>query len=185
MDGGQVSISAHVVYELDADGKQLRAVQYTDYTAEKVRTLFRSVDELMDQWADPLKREVVVLALAERGIDFKALAEVSGQPDADPFDLLCHLAFNAPLRTRRERADRLRQSRADFFDQYGPQAREVLNGLLDKYTEFGPQQLVLPDVLLIQPFSTYGNVLEIAGLFGGAPQLKSAIDNLQALLYAP
>ena len=185
VDGGQVSISAHVVYELDADGKQLRAVQYTDYTAEKVRTLFRSVDELMDQWADPLKREVVVLALAERGIDFKALAEVSGQPDADPFDLLCHLAFNAPLRTRRERADRLRQSRADFFDQYGPQAREVLNGLLDKYTEFGTQQLVLPDVLLIQPFSTYGNVLEIAGLFGGAPQLKSAIDNLQALLYAP
>lgn len=165
--------------------KQLRAVQYTDYTAEKVRTLFRSVDELMDQWADPLKREAVVLALAERGIDFKALAEVSGQPDADPFDLLCHLAFNAPLRTRKERADRLRQSRADFFDQYGPRAREVLNGLLDKYTEFGPQQLVLPDVLLIQPFSTYGNVMEIAGLFGGASQLKFAIDNLQALLYAP
>ncbi|MGA4112649.1 EcoAI/FtnUII family type I restriction enzme subunit R [Ralstonia nicotianae] len=185
VDGGNVTISAHVVYELDADGKQLRAVQYTDYTAEKVRTLFRSVDELKDQWADPLKREAVVLALAERGIEFKALVEASGQPGADPFDLLCHLAFNAPLRTRKERADRLRKNRPDFFDQYGPPARAILTSLLDKYCEFGPQQLVLPDVLLIQPFSTYGNVMEIAGLFGGAPQLKSAIDNLQALLYAP
>lgn len=184
VDGGQVNISAHVVYELDADGKQLRAVQYTDYTAEKVRTLFRSVDELKDQWADPLKREAVVHALAERGIEFSALAEASGQNDADPFDLLCHLAFSAPLRTRRERADRLRKERPDFFDQYGPQARAVLMGLIDKYCEFGPQQLVLPDVLLIQPFSAFGNVMEIAGLFGGAPQLKSAIDNLQTLLYA-
>lgn len=184
VDGGLVSISAHVVYELDSDGKQLRAVQYTDYTAEKVRTLFRSADELMDQWADPLRREEVVAALAQRGIDFKTLTDVSGQPDADPFDLLCHLAFNAPLRTRKERADRVRKSQQDFFDQYGPQARQILCGLLDKYCEFGPQQLVLPDVLLIQPLSAYGNVMEIAGLFGGAPELKSAIDGLQALLYA-
>jgi len=35
---------------------------------------------------------------------FDELAETAKQPDADPFDLLCHLAFNAPLRTRRERA---------------------------------------------------------------------------------
>ncbi|MES2784713.1 MAG: DEAD/DEAH box helicase family protein [Pseudomonadota bacterium] len=184
-DGGQVSISAHVVYELDADGKQLRAVQYTDYTAEKVRTLFRSLDELRDEWADPLKREAVVLALSERGIEFKTLAEASGQPDADPFDLICHLAFSAPLRTRKERAERLRKMRGDFFEQYGPQARAVLSSLLDKYCEFGPQELILPDILLIQPLSTYGSVMEIAGLFGGASQLKSAIDDLQALLYAP
>ena len=40
VDGGQVAIAAHLVYELDPDGKQLRVVQFTDYTAEKVRTLF-------------------------------------------------------------------------------------------------------------------------------------------------
>lgn len=185
VDGGQVRISAHLVYELDAEGKQLRAVQYTDYTAEKVRTLFRSIDELKDQWADPLKREQVVFSLAERGIDFKTLAEAAGQAEADPFDLMCHLAFNAPLRSRKERADRIRKCRTDFFDQYGPEARAILIGLLEKYCEFGPQQLVLPDVLQVTPFSTYGNVMEIANLFGGTPQLKLAVDNLQALLYAP
>ena len=108
-DGGQVEIAAHLVYELDPDGKQLRVVSYTDYTAEKVRTLCPTAAELRAQWADPEQRAEIIQRLAERGIDFDELAETAGQPDADPFDLLCHLAFNAPLRTRRERAQRLRR----------------------------------------------------------------------------
>ena len=72
-------------------------------------------------WADPERRAEIIAKLAERGIDFDHLAETAGQPDADPFDLLCHLAFNAPLRTRRERAQRpAAASSKDFFDQYGP-----------------------------------------------------------------
>ena len=35
----------------------------------------------------------------ERGIDFQQAAAQAGQPDADPFDLLCHLAFDAPILT--------------------------------------------------------------------------------------
>ena len=178
-----MKIAAHLVYELDEQGRQLRVVQYTDYTAEKVRTLFRSADELKDQWADPLKREEVLLALAERGINFQTLAEAAGKPEADPFDLLCHLAFNAPLRTRKERAARLRQEQ-EFFAQYGPEAQKILHALLDKYCEFGPQQLVIPDILLVSPFSGYGNVTEIAGFFGGAPKLREAVNDLQTRLYA-
>ncbi|MEN8133443.1 MAG: DEAD/DEAH box helicase family protein [Pseudomonadota bacterium] len=107
VDGGSIEIASHLVYELDADGKQLRVVQYTDYTAEKVRTLFASSDELRDRWADPVQREEVLAELEERGIDFEHLAATTDNPDADPLDLLCHLAFDAPLRTRRERADYL------------------------------------------------------------------------------
>jgi len=185
VDGGQVKVAAHLVYELDADGKQLRVVQYTDYTAEKVRTLFTSVEDLKTRWTNPVSREEVLLALAERGIDFKTLAEVSDNPDADPFDLLCHLAFNAPLRTRRERADVLRNGKTDFFTKYGLEAQAILNTLLDKYCEFGPHQLVIPESLQVPPISSYGNVMEIAQLFGGAPRLKAAVDELQSLIYAP
>jgi type I restriction enzyme, R subunit len=183
VDGGQVKIAAHLVYELDEQGRQLRVVQYTDYTAEKVRTLFRSADELKDQWADPLKREEVLLALAERGINFQALAEAAGKPEADPFDLLCHLAFHAPLRTRKERAARLREEK-EFFAQYGPEAQRILEALLDKYSDFGPQQFVIPDILLVSPFSGYGNVTEIAEFFGGATRLREAVNDLQTRLYA-
>jgi type I restriction enzyme R subunit len=183
VDGGQVKIAAHLVYELDEQGRQLRVVQYTDYTAEKVRTLFRSADEFKDQWTDPLKREEVLLALAERGINFQALADAAGKPEADPFDLLCHLAFNTPLRTRKERATRVRQER-EFFAQYGSEAQKILDALLEKYADFGPQQLVIPDILLVSPFSGYGNVTEIAGFFGGAARLREAVNDLQTRLYA-
>jgi type I restriction enzyme R subunit len=183
-DGGQVEIAAHLVYELDPDGKQLRVIRLTEYAAEKVRTLYPSAPELRAQWANPEKRSEIIERLAERGIDFEELAKAANQPEADPFDLLCHVAFNAPLRTRRERADQLRKVKKDFFDQYGPQARAVLNDLLEKYAEHGTAQFVIPDVLKVPPISERGNVMEIAGLFGGPEQLRDAVNQLQTLLYA-
>ncbi len=183
-DGGQVEIVAHIVHELDPDGKQLRVVKFTDYTAEKVRTLYRTASELRAQWADPEQRAEIIQRLAERGIDFDDLAKAAGQPDADPFDLLCHITFNAPLRTRRERADRLRREKKDFFDQYGPKAKEILTELLEKYAEYGTAQFVIPDVLKVPPLSERGNVMEIAGFFGGPEQLRTAVHQLQTLLYA-
>jgi type I restriction enzyme R subunit len=183
-DGGQVEIAAHLVYELDPDGTQLRVVQFTDYTADKVRTLYRNAAELRDEWADPQKRSDIIEKLEDRGIDFDQLAESANQPDADPLDLICHLAFNAPLRTRRERAQRLRSDRSDFFEQFGPEARNILNELLDKYTEHGTAQFVIPDVLEVPPISEHGNVIEIAKRFGGVEELRKAIIQLQTLLYA-
>lgn len=184
VDGGQVEVAAHLVYELDPDGNQLRVVQFTDYTADKVRMLYRNAAELRGQWADPDKRREIIDRLEERGIDFDHLAETADQPDADPLDLLCHLAFNAPLRTRRERAQRLRAERPDFFDQYGPEATEILNEMLDKYTEHGTAQFVVPDVLELPPINEHGNVIEIAAKFGDAVRLREAVNQLQTLLYA-
>ena len=183
-DGGQVEIVAHLVYELDPDGKQLRVIRYTDYAGEKVRTLFPDVKELRKQWSEPTARAKIIESLAERGISFDELAEAAGQPDADPFDLICHLAHNAPLRTRRERAHALRTEQKDFFGQYSPEARQILEELLEKYAEHGTAQFVLPDVLDVPPISNHGQPGEIVRLFGGAAQLREAVTQLQTLLYA-
>lgn len=183
-DGGHVEIAAHLVYELDADGNQLRVIRFTDYTAERVRALYPNAAELRGEWADSERRQEIIDKLAERGIDFDELATAANHPDADPLDLLCHVAFNAPLRTRRERAQRLRSEKKDFFEQYGPEAREVLNELLDKYTEHGTAQFVVPDVLEVPPISGWGNVMQIARYFGGEEKLVEAIRKLQTLLYA-
>jgi type I restriction enzyme R subunit len=182
-DGGQVEVVAHLVHELDPNGQQLRVVKYTDYAAESVRSIAATSGELRNRWADAEKRREIIEALAERGIDFAELAEQTGQADADPFDLLCHLAFNAPLRSRRERAQRLKQERMDFFDRYSPEARAVLDDLLEKYAEHGDAQFLLPDVLRVPPISTHGQPAEIIHLFGGADQLRQAVTDLQGLLY--
>ena len=183
-DGGQVEIAAHLVYELDPDGKQLRVVKFTDYAAEKVRTLCPSLVDLRKQWADPALRAEIITNLEEKGIDFDELRSATGQHDADPFDLLCYVAFSAPIRSRRERAEKLRKEKKDFFDRYRPEARAVLDDLLEKYAEHGTAQFTVPDVLKVPPISERGNVLEIAKLFGGAEKLKEAVQELQTLLYA-
>ncbi|MBN1382557.1 MAG: DEAD/DEAH box helicase family protein [Deltaproteobacteria bacterium] len=183
-DGGHVEIAMHLVYELDPDGKQLRVIRYTEYTAERVRTLCPSAPDLRARWADPYQRADIIEKLAERGVDFEQLAEVAGQPEADPFDLLCHFAFNAPLRTRRERAQRLKSERRDFFDRFGAEARSILEELLEKYAEHGGAQFVLPDILKIPPISDHGQPSEIIALFGGPEPLRLAVAELQNLLYA-
>jgi type I restriction enzyme, R subunit len=183
-DGGQVEIAAELVHELDADGKQLRVIKLTDYTAEKVRTLCTSPDELRARWANAGQRADIIQQLAERGIDFQTVAAQAGKPDADPFDVMCHLAFNAPVFTRRQRADRMKKQQADFFGYFAPEAREILNDLLEKYAADGELQFTLPDVLKVRPISDHGNVNEIIGKFGGADQLRNAVSQLQSLLYA-
>lgn len=183
-DSGQVEIAAEVVYELDPNtGKQLRVIRYMDYAAEQVRTLYADSLALLEAWTNPEHRENIKDLLAERGVDFEHLQETAHLPDADPLDLLCHLAFSAPLRTRRERAERLKQERLDFFDQYGPEARAILEELLDKYAAHGPEQLRLPEVLQVPPISTHGNIMEIAEKFGGTEQLRTAVNQLQTYLY--
>jgi type I restriction enzyme R subunit len=182
-DGGQVEVAAHLVYELDPNGKQLRVVRYTDYAAETVRILCPSAQELRARWANPEQRNEIIQALAERGVSFEELAEQSKQPEADPFDLLCHLAFNAPLRTRRERAQRVRQERKDFFDKYSPEAHQILDELLEKYAQHGDAQFVLPDVLHVPPISEHGQPGEIIRLFGSPEKLREAVNDLQVMLY--
>jgi type I restriction enzyme R subunit len=183
-DEGRVEIASHLVYELDPDGKQLRVLKFADYAGEKVRTLYPSAPELRKKWANADQRSEIIEKLAQRGISFEELAETAKQPDADPFDLLCHVAFNAPLRTRRERAQRLREEQKDFFARYGGEARSILDELLEKYAEHGAAQFVLPDALKVPPISDRGNVIEIAKMFGGGDKLREAVNQLQTFLYA-
>jgi type I restriction enzyme R subunit len=184
VDGGSIEILADVVYELDADGKRLRVVKLTDYTGEKILEIFTSAAELRSKWSIAEERAVIIEALAEKGILLEDLIMASGDPDVDPFDLLCSLAFNSPKRSRRERAERLKKEEAKFFEKYSADARQVLNEILDKYIEHGTAQFKVPDILKIDPISRHGNILEIAGKFGGPEKLKEAVYKIQNLLYA-
>jgi type I restriction enzyme R subunit len=183
VNGGSVEIAVDYVYELDADGKQLKVVSYTEYTAEKVRSMFTSTAELRSKWSNAEERRTILKALDERGITLEHLAEATKMPDADPFDLLCHVAFNAPVRTRRERAERVRTEEKSFFEKYQSEARGILAEILDKYEEFGVNELTDPNVLKVPPLSKHGNIGEIAAFFGGVKNLLSALNIMQNLLY--
>ena len=184
IDNHPVEIAGTVVWDLDAEGRRLRMVKLTDYAGEKVRTIWRNPEELRATWIDIERRNEVLAELEKRGIEIHALSDAANQPDADPFDLLCHLAFQTPLRTRKDRAARLREGSTSFLGKYGKEAREILSALLDKYADHGTEQFVMPDILEVPPISAYGNVMEIATYFGGVEQLRGAVNEMQRLLYA-
>lgn len=185
IDGGDVEVIGHLVYDLDTDGKKLQVVKYTEYSGRTVRTLYPTRDALQSAWANPDTRAEVLRELTERGISFEELAASADQPDTDPFDLLCHLAWNAPLLTRRQRAERARKAAQDLFGQYGDSAREILTLLLDKYIERGIVQFnTLSELMKVQPFDRFGSPSEIATRhFGGIKPFKEAVSRLQTALY--
>ena len=185
IDGGEVEVIGHLVYDLDTDGKKLQVVKYTEYSSRAVRSLYPTREALQSAWADPDTRSEVLRALTERGISFEELAASSEQPDADPFDLLCHLAWNAPLLTRRQRADAAKRRAHDLFAQRSDTAREILSLLLDRYVERGILQFnVLSELMKVQPFDRYGSPSEIAARhFGGVRGMKDAVSRLQTALY--
>ncbi len=185
VNGGCVEITAHIVHEMDADGKQLRVVKFTDYAAEKVRSMYPSAAELRSKWSNAQERAAIITSLEQHGISLEELIQASKQPGADPFDVLCNVAYSAPLRTRRERAERLRRDSKGFFERYSEPARQVLNDILEKYIEYGTAEFKIPDILKLPPISERGTVLELSALFNGAENLRGAVSEMQALLYAP
>ncbi|MBM4086093.1 MAG: DEAD/DEAH box helicase, partial [Planctomycetes bacterium] len=184
VDGVEVRVLQDLCLELDEHGRQLRTVKYTDYTREQVRRLYPSAAELRSKWTQAEQREQIIQALKGRGIELSLLAEATHLLDADPFDLLVHVAYNGPLRSRRERAERVRKGKMDAFDYFKPEAREILNLLLEKYTEHGVDQLSDLHILEVPPISEKGTPVEIATLFGGPDQLRGALNKLQEMLYA-
>jgi type I restriction enzyme, R subunit len=184
VDEGRVEIMADTVYDLDADGKRIRAISYTEYAGQTVRAMFTSAAELRSKWGHSQERATIVKALEDRGVSLDHLLRASGRPETDPFDLLCNLAYNSPLRTRRERAERLTKEEKDFFTKLRPEARQILKEVLRKYVEYGTTQLDDASVLKISPISNYGNVMEISRFFDGPEHLKATLWEMQNLLYS-
>lgn len=185
IDGGEVEVIGHLVYDLDAEGKKLQVVKYTEYSGRALRSLYPNRTDFQNAWANPDTRAEVLRELTERGISFEELAASSGEAESDPFDLLCHLAWNAPLLTRRQRAEQAKRATGDLFQQYSGTAREILGILLDKYIERGILQFnQLSELFKVQPLDRYGKPSEIANQhFGGIQPMRQAINRLQAALY--
>ena len=171
-------INEQVQY-LDATGK-LITTSLTSYSRNQVQARYQTLDAFLTEWNKADRKKEIINTLQEQGVFFDELAQQVGR-EYDVFDLICHVAFDAPPLTRRERADNVRKRHV--FAKYAPQARAVLDALLDKYAETGILDVEDPAMLRINPFALFGTPLEIARLFGGNHQYLAAIHELQGALY--
>lgn len=174
-----VWVVAERVQYYGKDGK-LITESLKDYTKKTVRQEFASLDDFLRRWTRADRKAAVIEELAEQGVLLEALAEEVGK-QFDPFDLVCHVAFDRPPLTRRERAEQVRKR--DVFARYGEQAREVLEALLDKYADEGVRDIEDLEVLRVQPLDRFGTPLEIVRRFGGKHGYLTALRELEAALY--
>ncbi|MFS8172942.1 EcoAI/FtnUII family type I restriction enzme subunit R [Vreelandella titanicae] len=183
VDDVEVSIVAERVQYLGPDGK-LITESLRDYTRKQVKAQYASLDDFLRSWQDAERKQVLLDELAEEGIFWDALVAEIGQKwgeEPDPFDVICHIAFDRPPLTRRERAEQVRKR--DIFNRYEGQARQVLESLVDKYADSGIAPIEDPKVLTLAPFSQLGAPMELINAFGGQPAYQRALHELEDALY--
>jgi len=175
-----VTVLAERVQYLDSAGK-LITESLRDYTRRNVTEEFASLDDFLRRWGQTEQKQAILQELEQQGVLLAPLAEEVGK-DFDAFDLVCHVAFDQPPLTRRERAENVRKR--NYFPKYGDQARAVLDALLDKYADQGVENIESLEVLRIQPLSDLGTPVELVKAFGGKEQYLQAVRELEEALYA-
>jgi type I restriction enzyme R subunit len=180
----EAAIIAELDFDLNDQDQNLQVTRYLSRTQNKLRSLYREPFDLQSRWHDSEFREQFFTDLEEEGIDLDEIIAHQGHPEVDILDLLCALAWQQPLRTRRERATAARQNHPNFFAKYGEAARAVLEKWLDHYVEYGERDLKYPEVLKLPVIVELGNQKEIINYFAGNPALlQNALSELQQLIY--
>jgi type I restriction enzyme, R subunit len=179
VDGVGARIMAERVEYLDENGK-LVTESLRDFTKTALKKRFASLDDFLKRWKSAERKQAIVEELEAEGLALDAIADELGK-NLDPFDLICHVAFDKKPLTRRERAENVKKQ--DVFTKYGPQARAMLDALLEKYRDEGVLNLDDANVLKIAPFSGMGSVVQLIKAFGGKEGFEKAVHELQDAIY--
>ncbi|MCA9994498.1 MAG: hypothetical protein KDE56_02050, partial [Anaerolineales bacterium] len=186
VDDVPVRIIAERVQYMDKDGK-LVTKSFAQFSQENLQKVYPTLDTFLQKWSESTHKQVVLVELLERGVMLDELQDQVGA-DYDPFDLICHVAFDQPPLTRQERARKARKQ--DVFTQYGEIARQVLTAMLEKYASEGIEVLEeaaepkkMAKVLKVRPFSQYGSPMQIVNAFGGRDGFITAVRQLSQQIY--
>lgn len=177
-----IDVSVLVSRELyfDQHGKPITK-RLTDHTKEIITIQYGTLNQFLNKWNESERKEAIIQELKEQGVFVDELID-SVNKQIDLFDLICHVAFDQPPLTRKERVNNVKKR--SYFTKYGEQARKVLEALLEKYADEGIENIESLDVLNVKPFTDFGSRLEIVkGIFGGKDQYFEAVKELERELY--
>lgn len=179
VDGVCVSVIAERVQYLNNNGK-LITESLRDFTRRELRKHFVSLNNFLNRWNREKRKQIVLDEIEAAGLPLGIIAAELNM-DLDPFDLVCHVAFDARPLTRHERAESLRSQ--DKFKEYTDTARIVLDALIDKYADEGILHLDDTNLLKIPPLNKIGTPIELIDAFGDKSTFEDAVAILQSSLY--
>ena len=179
VNGVDVSVLISREMYFDNNGKPI-TTSLKDHTKDLIKGQYASMDDFLTRWNSSDKKEVIIKELEEQGVMVEALRDAVNR-EVDLFDLICHVAFDQPPLTRKERANNVKKR--NYFTKYGDQAKKVLEALLDKYADEGVTNIESMDVLKVKPLNEFGSPLEIIKEFGSKAKYLEAIKELEQELY--
>ncbi|MGB9622384.1 MAG: type I restriction-modification enzyme R subunit C-terminal domain-containing protein, partial [Candidatus Bathyarchaeia archaeon] len=179
----EVYIAEEGIVKVNALGNELLEAEYVEYCRNGLIKRVASLSQLKEIWKDKAKRAKFKEDLEKAGINLNILSKVLKNPDADEFDLIAHVLFNAPIITRDERARTLLDLRKEITEKYGANAREVIFELVDRYRIAGIDEITDPRVFRTPPFDKMGALKGIIEVFGGLEALKEAIYEIEMGIY--
>lgn len=180
VDKVPVSVISERVQYYDENGK-LITESLKDYTKNSIYKEYASLDDFLRKWSKAEKKQAIIEELAYEGVFFDALEEEIGK-ELDPFDIVCHIAWDKPPLTRKERSENVKKR--NYFSKYSEKAQRVLSALLDKYSDEGVVHIEEPQILTISPLTEFGTPVEIIKIFGGFEQYEYALQELKKEIYS-
>lgn len=179
VNGVDVSILISREMYFDNEGKPI-TTSLKDHTKELIKDQYASLDDFLNKWNSTDKKEIIIKELEQQGVLIEDLRNAVNR-EVDLFDLICHVAFEQPPLTRKERANNVKKR--NYFTKYGNEARKVLESLLDKYTDEGVTNIESMDILKVKPLTDYGSPMEIIKQFGSKTKYLEAVKELEYELY--
>ena len=179
VNGVDVSVLISRELYFDQHGKPI-TTSLKDHTKEIIKEQYMSLNDFLNKWNSTVRKEAIIAELQEQGVMVEALYEAVDKK-VDLFDLICHVAFDKPPMTRKERANNVKKR--NYFTKYGEQAKKVLEALLDKYADEGITNIESIEVLRVNPFDTFGSPTEIINEFGSKEAYLQAVKELEIELY--
>ncbi|MGI8635899.1 MAG: EcoAI/FtnUII family type I restriction enzme subunit R, partial [Segetibacter sp.] len=179
VNGVDVSVLISREMYFDNDGKPI-TVSLKDHTKEIVKHRFATLNEFLSKWNDADRKAAIIKELEDLGVLVSALQDAVNK-EVDLFDLICHVAYDQPPLSRKERANNVKKR--NYFTKYGEQAKQVLEALLEKYADEGITTIESTEVLSLHPFDDYGTPPEIIRMFGTKDKYFEAIKDLEKKLY--
>jgi type I restriction enzyme R subunit len=181
--GVEVRLIDELVQSLDASGK-LMTESIFDFSKRNILKYYPVRSAFVEKWRDAERKRLVLAEMEDAGVLIEDLQAKYGT-EADPFDLICHVAYGARVLTRRERAEKaVRDLKLrDAHSRYGEKAKLVIERLLDKYRDGGLESLEDPGILKVPPFPELGSVVEIYRSLGGKDGYDRVIRDLESALY--
>lgn len=179
INGVDITILNERVQIRNSEGK-LITTSYKEYSKQKLHEEFSSLNDFLNRWSNSEKKQAIIDELYEKNIIFEELKVDIGK-EMDIFDLICHIAYDKPPLTRKERAKNVQKR--DYFNKYEGKAKEILKALLEKYSDEGIETIETIEVLKLPEFSPFGTAIEIVNTFGGKDKYLEAIKDLEQEIY--